>query len=315
MKVKNNALEVTIMSLLTNWLESLSYELDISESCTRKISPLSTCSACMDECPDEAIIFEDGKILIDDKRCSSCGVCITACPVQAVKGQSPSRKVIQKYLLLEQNSPLPAIMELLYYHKKGIRFIHQHALNADLVDRISQVNEILCAMQLEQLQATNQIVLEEKEQPRLSRRDFFAKLSSDSKKTVLSSVTPVKWRFNENNFKPSALFKDWSFYKVRISEDECTLCEGCFNVCPPGIFSLGEKELILNENQCIGCNLCMDICGTSAIKVELKIHQAPPVSYNLHQNTCTQCGSGFHAWEESDCCHVCSTTEKPNFFL
>jgi ferredoxin len=303
------------MSLLTNWLESLSYEFEISESCTKKISPLSTCSACMDECPDEAILFEDGKILIDDKRCSSCGVCITVCPVQAVKGESPSRKVSQNYLLFEQQSPLPGIMEMLYYHKKGIRYIHQKTLNADLVDRISQVNEILGSMQLELLQVTDQIVLKEKEQPRLSRRDFFAKLSSDSKKTVLSSVTPVKWRFNESSFKPSALFKDWSFHQVRISEDDCTLCEGCFNVCPPGIFSIWGNELIVNESRCTGCNLCMDICKTSAIDVELKIHQASPVSYNMHMNTCTQCGSGFHAWEESDSCHICSTTEKPNFFL
>lgn len=303
------------MSLLTNWLESLSYELEISESCTRKISPLSACSACMDECPDKAILFEEGKIHIDDKRCSSCGVCITVCPVQAVKGQSPSRKVSQNYLLLEQQSPLPGIMEMLYYHKKGIRYIHHHALNSDLVDRISHVNEILESMQLELLQVTNQIVLEEKEQHRLSRRGFFAKLSTDSKKTLLSSVTPVKWRFNECSFKPSALFKDWSFYQVRISENECTLCEGCFNVCPPGVFSIVENELLLNESQCAGCNLCMDICNTSAINVELKIHQNPPVSYNMHKNTCTKCGSGFHAWEESDSCHICSTTEKPNFFL
>ncbi|MGV2941193.1 4Fe-4S dicluster domain-containing protein [Mesobacillus sp. LC4] len=303
------------MSLLTNWLESLSYELEISESCTRKVSPLSTCSACTDECPDDAILFEDGKILIDDKRCSSCGVCITVCPVQSVKGQSPSRMVKQNYLLLEQQSPLPSMMEMLYYHKKGIRFIHQPSLTMDLVDRINQVNEILGEMQLERLHVTNRIVLKEKEQPRLSRRDFFTKLSLDSKKTVLSSVTPVKWRFNESYFKPSVLFKDWSFYQVKISEDECTLCEGCFHVCPPGIFSLGVSELILNENQCTGCNLCMDICKTNAIIVEMKVHQAPPVSYNLHKNVCTQCGSGFLAWEESDSCHICRTTEKPDFFL
>lgn len=307
--------EVTIMSLLTNWLESLSYELEISESCTRKISPLSSCSACIDVCPDEAILLENEKMVIDEKRCTSCGVCITVCPVQAVKGQSPSRRVSQGHLLLELESPLPSITEMLYYHKKGIRFVHQPSLNANLENVIRRVNEILGAMSLELLQVTNQFLMEPEEQPRLSRRDFFAKLSSDSKKTVLSSVTPVKWRFNESNFKPSVLFKDWSFYKVEITKDECTLCEACFNICPSGVFSLGENELTMNENQCTSCNLCLDICRTSAIKVEQKVHQSPPVSYNLRKNICTQCGTGFHAWEESDSCHICSTIEKPNFFL
>lgn len=307
--------EVTIMSLLTNWLESLSYDLEISESCTRTISPLSSCSACFDACPDEAILLENQKMMIDEKRCTSCGVCITACPVQAIKGQSPSRKVSQDHLLLEQESPLPSLTELLYYHKKGIRFIYQPSLYSKLVNRISQANEVLGAMSLELLQVTNHLVLEPKEQPRLSRRDFFAKLSSDSRKTVLSSVTPVKWRFNESNFKPSLLFKDWSFYKVEINEDECTLCEACFNICPSGVFSLGENELIMNENQCTGCHLCLDICRTSAITVEQEVHQAPSVSYSLSKNICKQCGTSFHAWEESDACHICSTIKKPNFFL
>lgn len=303
------------MSLLTNWLESLSYELEISESCTRKISPLSTCSACMDECPEEAIHIEDGIIKIEDKRCSSCGVCITVCPVQALKGQSPSRKVSQNYLLLEQQYLLPSIMELLYYHQKGIRFIHYPSLPTNLVKRISEANEILGAMELELLQITDQVAPMREEQPRLSRRDFFAKLSFDSKKTVLSSATPVKWRFNESSFKPSVLYKDWSFYQIMISKDECTICGACFNICPAGIFSLGEAELIINENQCSGCHLCMDICKTSAIKVEQRVHQASPAAYHLHNNNCRKCGTGFHAWEESDLCHICRTVEKPNFFL
>lgn len=303
------------MSLLTNWLESLSYELEISESCTRKISPLSTCSACIDECPEDAIHIEDGKIKMNDKICSSCGICITVCPVQAVKGQSPSRKVSQNHLILEQHSPLPSLMELLYYHKKGIRFILHSALHTNLENRIVMANEILSAMGLELLQVTNQLAEQREEQPRLSRRDFFAKLSSDSKKTVLSTATPVKWRFNESNFKPSVLFKDWSFYKVMISRDECTLCEACFNICPPGLFSPSENKLTINESQCTGCNLCMDICKTSAIKVEQSVHQAPPASYNWHKNICSQCGTGFHTWEESVLCHICSTIEKPNFFL
>ncbi|WP_170169081.1 4Fe-4S dicluster domain-containing protein [Mesobacillus subterraneus] len=303
------------MSLLTNWLESLSYELEISEFCTRNISPLSTCTACIDGCPDGAIILEEGKISIEEEKCSACGVCITVCPVQAIKGQSPARKISQNHLLLEEASPVPSLMEMLYYHKKGIRFIYQPTIQKELVQRINKVNEVLGTMVLQPIQVTQQINLSQEIQPKLSRRDFFAKLSADSKKTVLSSVTPVKWRFNESSFKASVLFKDWAFHKVRISKADCTLCEACFTICPADVFSLEENNLQIIDHLCTGCYLCVDICQTHSIQAKQRIHQAAPALYNVHQNICSKCGSRFYSWEESSSCHVCSTIEKPNFFL
>lgn len=48
----------------------------ISDECT-------TCGACMDECPVDAIKEGDTKYSITDE-CTDCGSCADACPVEAI---------------------------------------------------------------------------------------------------------------------------------------------------------------------------------------------------------------------------------------
>jgi ferredoxin len=303
------------MSLVTNWLESLSYDLEISAACLKKISPASSCTVCLDECPEHAVFIDGGKIFIDKELCTSCGTCITTCPVQAIKGQSPSRKVIQKYILLQEESILPTIPELFYYHKKGIRSIHKSSKDDVLVKLVQTANESLKAMELEPLRVADELILEIEDQPKLTRRDLFNKLRIDSKKNLLSSVTPVKWRFNEDNFKISNLFDGWAFFEVRIHEESCTLCGGCFNICPSKVFEPNDRVLTIHEENCSGCNLCMDICQSSAVQISKDIHQQPAPMKYWHQSICSICGSSFHSWTAKDTCHICSTVEKPTFFL
>lgn len=206
-------------------------------------------------------------------------------------------------------------MELLYFHKKGVRFIQKASVNEELVRRVGKANEILNVMELDPILTTENISLKEDAQPKLSRRGFFTKLSMDSKKTVLSSVTPVKWRFNEGSFKSSSLYHDWSFHEVRIIEEKCTLCEACFNICPSHIFTLEHDTLKIDEKNCSGCNLCADICQHSGIQLAQSIHKVREVAYQVHQNECTTCRSSFYPWEETNECEICKRIEKPNFFL
>lgn len=48
----------------------------ISDECT-------TCGACKDECPVDAIQEGDSKYTITD-ACIDCGACADACPVEAI---------------------------------------------------------------------------------------------------------------------------------------------------------------------------------------------------------------------------------------
>jgi len=41
------------------------------------------CGTCVDACPVEAIVMEDGKAKVTDD-CVDCGACIDECPVEAI---------------------------------------------------------------------------------------------------------------------------------------------------------------------------------------------------------------------------------------
>lgn len=303
------------MSLLTNWLESLSYDLEISEACVKKISPQSSCSVCHDACPAGAIIFDEGKIDIDEKTCTSCGICITVCPTQGIKGQSPSRKVVQTYLLFEEAAPLPSVNELHYFYKKGIRSLHLPSANSDIERLVRSTNDDLESMGMEPLRIAEKLELQPEEQPKLTRRDFFTKITSDSKKTVLASVTPAKWHFNEESFKLSSLYKHWAFHKIELSEENCTLCEACFNICPSKLFEISGTSLKMNEQTCTGCHLCSDICRSNAIKIKRKTHQTTENIKQIQQSICTTCNTKFYTWTQTPTCPICSSRKKNNFFI
>ena len=42
------------------------------------------CGACVDVCPEQAIIVEDVAV-VDEKKCLDCGACVDECPNNAIK--------------------------------------------------------------------------------------------------------------------------------------------------------------------------------------------------------------------------------------
>jgi len=43
------------------------------------------CSLCVDDCPAQAIVQAEGRVLIDDKKCIGCGECLIVCKYGAIK--------------------------------------------------------------------------------------------------------------------------------------------------------------------------------------------------------------------------------------
>lgn len=302
------------MGLFTNWLESLSYEIEITERCLRKVSPFSKCSYCAEACPKAAITFDDGKIVIEEKTCDTCGRCVTVCPVQAVKGRAPERKVVQQTVIVDR-LPLPTKNELLYLYHKGIHTIDTKLSDDNrkeqLLTVIAEANNVLESMNFDSYKIGSPVQEEAAGLPATyTRRDFFTKISADSKKTVLSTVTPANWRYNEGCFKLSTYFPGWAVFQIDLNKEACSLCEVCFRICPANVFTLEEGILKIDEQQCSGCQLCSEVCQKNAILIEERPHQHTLKTEQVFQKECNTCGSSFYAWNDENDCFVCNSRKK-----
>ena len=66
-------------------------------------------------------------------------------------------------------------------------------------------------------------------------------------------------------------------YKVRVNEETCIGCSVCAQICPTDVFKMimkkeGEYERLVSivekEEACIGCMACVYNCPTASITVE-----------------------------------------------
>jgi Fe-S-cluster-containing hydrogenase component 2 len=297
------------MSLLTNWLESLSYDLKTSENCLRKISPFSSCTICHDICEKQAIGYTKDGVQFDEKACNECSRCITSCPVLAIEGKSPERNVIDGVLFLEGES-LPTENELLYLYKKGIRKINHPELDNRLETTINETNKILKELEMEPLTYNDNITVNAPKEKKVSRRDFFYNISNNSRKFALSTFTPIKWRFNHKDFNRADLFEGWSFFSVLLNLESCNLCESCFRLCPANVFQMDEDFLNIDISKCLGCSLCTDVCKNNAVSVTADIDKTNIHRYGIFKGTCKTCGSHFHSWEKDNVCYICKTSKE-----
>jgi 2-oxoglutarate ferredoxin oxidoreductase subunit delta len=65
-------------------------------------------------------------------------------------------------------------------------------------------------------------------------------------------------------------------FKVAVDFEACRACGACFELCPNGVFSLGERRnssgfaVVVPDNQegCVGCLLCHESCPEGCIRVK-----------------------------------------------
>jgi len=57
---------------------------------------------------------------------------------------------------------------------------------------------------------------------------------------------------------------------VKVDKDKCDGDGACVENCPVEVFELDEngKAEPVNEEECIGCETCMEVCETGAVTVE-----------------------------------------------
>jgi len=297
------------MKLLSRWIESLDYEYNISNRCTRYISPKSQCTKCIDACPAEAIFLEDGKPSVQTDSCIECGYCVAICPVQAIEGFLPKRTIKQKKLIIDGKKP-PTVKELLAYYKEGITTIVYQTKNIDPIwnEVIGRTNIALHKLGEEPFQVTNNFE-EIVEKRKISRRELFTIWKKDLQK-VGRHITPAKWRFNHRSLNLAKYYPNHQFVDFSIDIEKCTLCQTCQKVCEQGCFEITNMTFKINPQKCTTCSLCQDICPEKAITLKEMISSLQSIEYPVYENECTSCHQPFTTLRpKQTLCFLCEKNE------
>lgn len=299
------------MGLLSNWVESLDYGLEILPSCTRHRSPRSSCNKCLEACQYEGISLVDGKPYINRENCVECGSCISACPVQAVAGIFPKRTVVGNQLVITSKE-FPTVKELLVSYKKGIRAIisEDPALLGELRQQIEEANSML--LQLGEQPFTTAVKAVEEEEVTYTRRELFSFWKKESQ-SLVRQFAPAKWRFNQQDLDLTKYYPDYQFCTISLNLETCTLCNACQRLCERQCLQLSETGFSISAQACSSCQLCVDICPEHAISVEDGIAPAVSVQYPVYQKQCGVCNHSFTTLREHDeICVMC--TKRKGFF-
>ncbi|MFX0071567.1 MAG: DUF362 domain-containing protein [Candidatus Hermodarchaeota archaeon] len=60
----------------------------------------------------------------------------------------------------------------------------------------------------------------------------------------------------------------FSSYLANINEETCVGCGNCVNICPMEALYLEETIAVINKDRCIGCGLCAHHCPENSINLE-----------------------------------------------
>ena len=68
-----------------------------------------------------------------------------------------------------------------------------------------------------------------------------------------------------------------SRYLVQLDKDRCTMEMDCITACPVDALQAVDEKLIIDEEECLGCGLCIPACPKGALSLQIRV--APPRIY------------------------------------
>ncbi len=298
----------------------------IADDCTLDLSPLASCRACVDICPQGAWVLSDDSLGLDADLCDGCGLCIPACPRGAVALDRPFTVLPDERLktafiacreaLLPGNVRATCIhafgmRDILAWHRSGVRRVAITTGNCRLCicepkgdgrqshsfeHAVDAVNDVLASREEAQIQldvlatadwsARHKLANGGDTAPHAGRRRFLSLF-----RTAPAAESVEKAR--DMPLCPGAL----AFTTPQIDVAVCTGCDVCFNLCPEGTLSVvrndaGESYRI-QPILCTACGLCLDVCEAKAIRLT-EHGPAMVADLPLRSDRCRVCRRMFH---------------------
>ena len=94
---------------------------------------------------------------------------------------------------------------------------------------------------------------------KLNRRKFMALGSAAAVSSLLIGAAG----------KPAVAQAETCNIIYRISSD-CIGCHFCFNECPESAIHWGDDKYVIDQDKCVQCGTCAEVCNISAAHAELR---------------------------------------------
>lgn len=56
------------------------------------------------------------------------------------------------------------------------------------------------------------------------------------------------------------------FISIKIDRNRCNLCKKC-EICPVDIFKFNDEIHVVDEDECLLCDACLEVCEPEAIEI------------------------------------------------
>lgn len=53
-----------------------------------------------------------------------------------------------------------------------------------------------------------------------------------------------------------------------VDEERCVGCETCVDICPSQAISMNSDKAKVDKEKCVDCSTCVDACPSEAIRME-----------------------------------------------
>ncbi len=80
--------------------------------------------------------------------------------------------------------------------------------------------------------------------------------------------------------KPASSVRS-NFCSTPIEGTGCVLCRTCVKACPVEAITIADEKIVVNEEKCIGCGVCVHKCNKKALALTRKSTAKPPQT-SLH---------------------------------